>query len=75
MLWGDLYLDLHIALSFMNWERIKVSGKLCEEYWLTNVPGGEEIFLLQLEKMLCVVLCVCVCVCVHAIFCFLFVRV
>ena len=45
----------------MKWERTKVSGKLYEENWLTNVPGRDEIFLLQPEKILCVV-CVCVCV-------------
>ena len=50
----------------MKWERIKVSGKLCEEHWLNNVPGGDEIFLLQLEKILCVV-CVCVFQC-HFLF-------
>jgi len=43
----------------MKWERIKVIGKFCEEHWLTNVPGRDEIFLLQLEKILCVV-CLCI---------------
>jgi hypothetical protein len=61
LFWVDLCLYLHIAVSSMKWGRTKVSGKLCEKYWLANVPEGDKIFLLQLEKMLCGV-CVCVCI-------------